>query len=95
MPQFPVPAQLRPDERNGVIFGHVSLGDAGTPWSYHELFRVNHTATVAVLNAARTATLAVPVHTNAEGRYAVAGLPRSQPTTILVQSQAATITRSL
>ena len=94
-PRFPVPAQLRPDERTGVIVGHVTLGDAGTPWSYDELFRVNHTATVTVLNAARTDTLSGPVHTNAEGRYAVAGLPRSQPTTIRVQSQAATITRAL
>ena len=29
--RFPVPAQLRPDERTGVIVGRVTLGDAATP----------------------------------------------------------------
>ena len=94
-PRFPVPAQLRPDERTGVVFGRVTLGDGGTPWSFDELFVVNHTAEVTVMNAARTTTLGGPVHTNSEGRYVVAGLPRSQPTTIRVQSQAGTITRAL
>nr|MBA2526353.1 hypothetical protein [Pyrinomonadaceae bacterium] len=52
-------------------------------------------ATVTILNAARTATLAGPLHTNSEGRYAAARLPRSQPTTIRVQSQAAIVTRAV
>lgn len=94
-PRFPVPARIQPDKTSGVIFGRVTLGDGGTPWSYDELFKVNHTATVTILNAARTATLAGPLHTNSEGRYAAAGLPRSQPTTIQAQSQAAIITRAV
>ena len=94
-PRFPVPARIQPQVHDGVIFGRVTLGDGGTPWSYDELFKVNHTATVTILNAARTATLAGPLHTNSEGRYAAAGLPRSQPTTIRVQSQAAIVTRAV
>ena len=94
-PRFPVPAQIIPDNRSGVIFGRVTLGDGGTPWSYDELFNVNHTATVTILNAARTATLAEQLHTNSEGRYAAAGIPRSEATTIRAQSQAAIVTRSL
>jgi hypothetical protein len=94
-PRFPLSAQVFPAEIGGVIFGRVTLGDGGTPWSYDELFNVNHTATVTILNAARTATLAGPLHTNSEGRYAAAGLPRSQPTTIRAQSQAAIITRAV
>jgi hypothetical protein len=93
-PRFPVPAQIFPNE-GGVIFGRVTLGDGGTPWSYDELFNVNHIATVTILNDARTATLSGPLNTNSEGRYAAAGLPRSQPTTIRAQSQAAIITRAL
>jgi hypothetical protein len=94
-PHFPVPARIQPDERSGVIFGRVTLGDGGTPWSYDELFNVNHTATVTILNVARTATLAGPLHTNSEGDYAAAGLPRSEPTTIQVSSQAAIVTRAV
>jgi len=94
-PRFPVPARIQPDSTSGVIFGRVTLGDGRTPWSYDELFKVNHTATVTILNAARTATLAGPLHTNSEGRYAAAGLPRSQPTTIRAQSQAAIVTRAV
>jgi hypothetical protein len=92
-PRFPVPARVQAE--SGVIFGRVTLGDGRTPWSYDELFKVNHTATVTILNAARTTTLAGPQQTNSEGRYAVAGLPRSEPTTIQVQSEAATISRAL
>jgi hypothetical protein len=94
-PRFPVPARIFPGESGGVIFGRVTLGNGGTPWSYDELFNVDHTATVTILNAARSATLGGPAHTNSEGRYAVAGLPRSQPTTIQAQSQSAIITRAL
>lgn len=94
-PRFPVPARVVPDKDSGVLFGQVTLGDGGTPWSYDELFAVNHTATVTILNAARTQTLAGPVHANSEGRYATAGLPRSQITTIRVQSEAAIVTRAV
>src|SRR6266540_1278578 len=59
-PRFPVPATIRPE--SGVVFGRVTLADGGSPWSYDELFALNHTATVTVLNAARTVTLAGPVH---------------------------------
>ena len=76
-PHFPVPARIQADQRSGVVFGRVTQGDGGTPWSYDELFNVNHTATVTILNAARTETLAGPLHTNSEGLYAAAGLPRS------------------
>ena len=94
-PRFPLSAQIVPASGSGVIFGRVTLGDGATPWSYDELFNVDHTATVTILNSTRTATLGGPVHTNSEGRYAVAGLPRSQPTTIQTQSQAAIITRAV
>ena len=92
-PEYPVPVQIQ--AHSGVIFGRVTLADGGTPWSYDELFEVNHTATVTIMNNLNTATLGGPIHTNVEGRYAVAGLERSQPTTISVQSQAANISRSL
>lgn len=97
-PRFPVPARIVPathQTNNGVLYGQVTLGDGRTPWSYDEVFLVNHTATVTILNAARTATLAGPLHTNSEGRYAAAGLSRSQPVTIRVQSQAAIVTRAV
>jgi len=94
-PRFPVSARIQPDQARGVVFGQVALGDGGSPWSYDELFQVTHTATVTFLNAARTADVAAPVHANAEGRYAVAGLARSQATTIRVQSQAAVVTRAV
>jgi hypothetical protein len=93
--RFPVPARLVADERSGVLFGRVTLGDGGTPWSFDELFAVDHSATVTLLDAARIVRLGGPVHANSEGRYAVAGLPRSQPTTIRVQSEAAVLTRAL
>jgi hypothetical protein len=94
-PRFPVPARIRPEQTGGVLFGRVTLGGGQTPWSYDELFAVNHTAQVTVLNAARTETLAGPVHTNVEGRYAAAGLPRSQPVTLRAQSEAAIVTRAI
>lgn len=94
-PRFPVPAQILPDKRSGVIFGRVTQGDGGTPWSYDELFKLNLTATVTILDATRTATLAEPLRTNSDGLYAAAGLPRSEPTTIRVVSQAAIVTRAV
>lgn len=94
-PRFPLPAQIRPGEGSGVIFGQVTLADGGTPWSYDELFNINHTATVTLLNAARTVTLAGPLRANSEGIYAAAGIPRGEPTTIRVQSQATIITRAV
>lgn len=90
--RFPVPAGVVPDKASGVLFGQVTLGDGSTPWSYDELFGVDHTATVTVLNAARTATLAGPLRANSEGRYAAPGLPRSVPTALRAQSQAAVAT---
>ena len=45
-PSFPLPARIQPARAAGVIFGRVTLGDGRTPWSYDELFKVNHTATV-------------------------------------------------
>ncbi|HEV8658603.1 MAG TPA: hypothetical protein VGS96_08230 [Thermoanaerobaculia bacterium] len=92
-PKFPVSATIRAD--SGVVFGRVTLADGGSPWSYDELFAINHTATVTILNAARTATLAGPVHTNVEGLYAVAGLPRGSPVSIRAQSEASTVTRAV
>jgi hypothetical protein len=94
-PRFPTPARLFAERGTGVIFGTVELGDGGTPWSYDEMFRVNHSATVTVLNVTRTQTLAGPIHANSLGGYAAAGLPRSQPTTIMVRSEAASLTRAL
>lgn len=94
-PRFPLPARIQQDKASGVIFGRVTQGNGGTPWSYDELFQVNHTATVTILNAARTTTAAGPQRVNSEGLYAAAGLPRSEPATIRVQSQAAIITRGV
>jgi len=94
-PRYPVPTRIQHHADSGVIHGRVTLGSGSTPWSYDELFKVNHTATVTILNDARTATLAGPLRTNSEGLYAAAGLPRSQPTTIRVQSQAALVTRAV
>lgn len=94
-PRFPVPSRIDAEQKSGVVFGRITLADNGSPWSADELFAVNHTATVTILNAARTVTLAGPVHTNVEGRYAVAGLPRSEVVTIRVQSQAAIVTRAV
>lgn len=94
-PRFPLSAQIVPGERSGVMFGRITLDDGGTPWSYDELFNVDHTASVTILNTTRTATLGGPVRANSEGRYAVAGLPRSTATTIRAQSQAAIINRAV
>lgn len=94
-PRFPVPAQVVQSEGGGVMFGRVTLDDGGTPWSYDELFNVDHTASVTVLNTTRTVTLGGPVRANSEGRYAVAGLPRATATTIRAQSQATIINRAV
>jgi hypothetical protein len=94
-PRFPVPVRIQPDKPHGAIFGQITLGDGRTPWSYDEIFEVDHTATVTILNTARTVTLAGPVHTNSEGRFAAAGIPRATATTIQVQSQAAILTRAI
>lgn len=94
-PRFPVPVRIEANKTSGVVFGRVTLGDNGTPWSYDELFKVNHTATVTMLDNTGTAILSGPVRTNMEGSYAAAGLPRSELTTISVQSQAANATRAL
>ena len=94
-PRFPVPAQIVQSEGSGVMFGRITLDDGGTPWSYDEMFNVDHTASVTILNTTRTATLGGPVRANSEGRYAVAGLPRSTATTIRAQSQASIINRAV
>jgi hypothetical protein len=94
-PRFPLPAQIVPSEGSGVIFGRVTLDDGRTPWSYDELFKVDHTANVTILNTTRTTTLGGPIRANSEGRYAVAGLPRATATTIRAQSQAALINRAV
>ena len=60
--------------------------------SYDELFDVNSTGTVPFLNLARTASLVGPVHVNANGYYAVAGLPHGQDLTIRAQSESASHT---
>ncbi len=87
-PAFPVPAAILPVPNTGVVFGKVSLNDGRTPWSYDELYGVNHTATAIILDATRTITLSGPVRANVEGLYAAAGLPRSEIITIRGQSQA-------
>lgn len=92
---FPVPARVGPDKDQGVIFGRVTLNDGLTPWSYDELFKVNHTANVTVMNPGRTVTFSGPIHTNSEGRYAAAGIPRSQRSEIEAQSEAATVGQAL
>lgn len=94
-PRFPLSAQIVPSEGSGVIFGRVTLDDGGTPWSYDELFNVDHTASVTILNTTRTTTLGGPIRANSEGNYAVAGLPRSTATTIRAQSQAAILNRAV
>lgn len=92
---FPVPARVGPDKDQGVIFGRVTLRDGSTPWSYDELFKLNHTANVTIMDPNRTTKLAGPIHTNSEGRYAAAGIPRSQRTAIEAQSEAATVDQAL
>lgn len=94
-PRFPTSAQIVQSEGSGVMFGRITLDDGGTPWSYDELFNVDHTASVTILNTTRTVTLGGPVRVNSEGRYAVAGLPRSTATTIRAQSQATIINRAV
>jgi hypothetical protein len=92
---FPIPARVGPDKDQGVIFGRVTLNDGSTPWAYDELFRLNHTASVTVMDPNRTTKLSGPIHTNSEGRYAAAGIPRSQRTAIEAQSEAATVDQAL
>ncbi len=94
-PRYPSPAQIHQAPSSGVVFGRVTLGDGGTAWSYDELFGVNQTANVTVLNATRTATVAGPVRANAEGFYAVAGLVRGQPVAMRAQSEASLVTRAV
>jgi hypothetical protein len=93
--QYPVPARVLPEKRRGVIYGRVTFADGDAPWYYDELFADNHTAAVTVLNVARTATLAGPVHANAVGWYAAAGLPPGADVTVRAQTEAATVTSSI
>ncbi|TIL41860.1 MAG: carboxypeptidase regulatory-like domain-containing protein [Mesorhizobium sp.] len=94
-PQFPTPALLVAEKGTGVVYGKITQGDKRTPWSYDEMFNLNHTASVTVLNAVRSVTFAGPLKTNAEGYYVAAGIPRSTATTLRVTSQAAISTRVL
>src|SRR5262249_42185403 len=63
--QYPVPAHVVAAQTNGVIYGQVKFADGDTAWHYDELFSEKHTATVTVLNLARTVTYAGPIHANA------------------------------
>lgn len=93
--QYPTPARVVAADRKGIVFGRVSLSDGDSPWFYDELFSTKVTPSVTMLNAARTLTLTSPVHANAGGYYAVAGLDRGQSATVRVKSEAATVTRSV
>lgn len=92
---YPLPTEVAPASPGGVIHGRVTFADGDSPWFYNELFSVKHTASLTVLNAMRSLTLAGPVHANAFGWYAVAGLPRGTPVTIRAQTEAATLTRAV
>jgi hypothetical protein len=91
--QYPVPARVAPDKLSGVIYGRVTFADSNSPWFYDELFSEKHTAAVTILNMARTLTLAGPIHANALGWYAVAGVPRGSDVTVRVQAEAVTVMR--
>jgi hypothetical protein len=91
----PTPAQVVAEKGVGVVFGRVTFADGLTTWTADELFAVNRTGTVTILNLARTATLAGPVHTNANGYYAAAGIPRGQDVTIRAESEASSVTRTV
>lgn len=94
--RYPGPVQVRPERASGVLFGHVSFEDGAAPWSYDELFAVNHTATVSVSNAIRTLPLAEDVRANVTGQYAVAGIPRSESViSVAARSEAANLNRAV
>ena len=92
--RFPTPARVAAGQDRGVVSGRVTFSDGSSPWNSDELFSVNDSATVTVLNAARTATLGGPVHANALGYYAAAGIPRGEDLTVRSQSESASVSRS-
>jgi hypothetical protein len=91
--KYPIPARVVPEKGRGMIYGRVTFADSGAPWFYDELFADKHTASVTVLDIARRATLAGPIHTNVTGWYAAAGLPRGANVTVRAQTEAVTVTR--
>jgi hypothetical protein len=94
-PRYPLPSRILTENPRGAIFGRVTLDDGRTPWSYDEIFAVDHTAAVTILDEAGTATLSGPVRANSEGQFAAAGVPRGLTTRVRVRSQAAESTRTI
>ena len=94
-PRHPVPARIITENPRGAIFGRITLNDGRTPWSYDEIFDVDHAAEVTILDQAGTATLSGPIRTNSEGQYAAAGILRGLTTIVRVRSQAAESLRTV
>lgn len=93
--RMPLPARLAATKGTGVIVGTVAFSDGTTPWNYDELFTVNNSASLTVFDVTLAKTLAGPIHANAIGLFAVAGLPRDQSVTVRAQNEASTVTRSV
>lgn len=91
--RYPLPAQIAATKGTGVIVGRIAFSDGSTPWNYDEFFSVDNNAIITVLDVSRTTTLAGPIHANATGLYAVAGLPRDQDLSVRAQHEASSVTR--
>lgn len=93
--QGPTPARILPELRTGVLFGRVSFADGSTPWNSAELFGVDNSAEVTVLDIGRTDTLAGPIHANAVGFFAAAGLPLGANLTVRAKHEAVTVSQAV
>jgi hypothetical protein len=85
--QYPTPVEIMPNQTNGVMYGQVTFLDGNSPWFYDELFGLNQTAAISVLNITGTTLLAGPVHANFSGWFAVAGLPGDVNVTAFAQTE--------
>ena len=92
---YPAPARVVADDRSTVVFGRVTFGGGAPAFYADEWFRIQEAATVKVSTARREAVLAPPVRANAEGLYAIAGLPRGEGFSVTAQAGAANTTRAV
>lgn len=93
--QLPLPAEVRAEKSNGVVFGEVDLADRRSAWFHDELFGASRTATVQLLDASRKDTLGGTMRVNASGEFALAGVPREVGVTVHARAESATAMRSM
>ncbi|HEY0792496.1 MAG TPA: hypothetical protein VGD78_15640 [Chthoniobacterales bacterium] len=74
--EFPGSVEVKPLTSGGLLIGQVKRADGGAPWVHEEFFGVECNAQVAAQDSNGN-LVAEPVHANAFGGFAMAGLPKA------------------